>query len=178
MIWDIVNPCHHWKDRNFMRQFRIFLACSIALLSIPYTLATPSSAVGIDRPAPNAGNYEEGQVWSYRNRLGEENSTILINKIEQDPRLGFIYHISILEVKVKNPHQAGGVANELPHLPVSQNTLDTSLLMFLRNSESHPEYLEGYLLWKEAFDAGEAGIFTISIAEIVDVVEQSLTQPN
>jgi hypothetical protein len=35
-------------------------------------------------------------------------------------------------------------------------------------------YLPGYRMWKQAFDAGHAGIYTISIAEILDLAEKML----
>ena len=47
-----------------------------------------------------ASDYSEGQVWSYKTRAGEESSTVLINKVEQNDKLGKIYHISLDGVKV------------------------------------------------------------------------------
>jgi len=35
-------------------------------------------------------------------------------------------------------------------------------------------YLPGYRMWKQAFDAGGAGIYFISIAEILDLTEKML----
>jgi hypothetical protein len=35
-------------------------------------------------------------------------------------------------------------------------------------------YLPGYRMWRQAFDAGHAGIYTISIAEILDLTEKML----
>ena len=123
-----------------------------------------------------ASDYSEGQVWSYKTRAGEESSTVLINKVEQNDKLGKIYHISLDGVKVKNPHIAGGFSNDLPHFPVSQETLKKSLLKKVSTSPPNPEYLEGYSTWKEAFDAGEAGIFTISVAEIVGFIEETINK--
>jgi len=39
-----------------------------------------------------------------------------------------------------------------------------------------PDYEEGYTMWKEAFDAGSAGVYTITIAEAIDVMEATLNQ--
>jgi hypothetical protein len=124
----------------------------------------------------NATEYSEGQVWSYKTRSGEENSTVLINKIELNEKLGKIYHISLNEVKVKNPHIAGGLSSDLPHFPVSEETLKKSLTKHIGNRAPNPDYIEGYNTWKAAFDAGEAGIFTISVSEIVEFIEQTINQ--
>lgn len=123
-----------------------------------------------------ATEYSEGQVWSYKTRTGEEKSTVLINKVELNEKLGKIYHISLNGVKVKNPHIAGGFSSELPHFPVSEETLKKSLIKHISNRAPNPDYIEGYNTWKAAFDMGEAGIFTISVSETVEFIEQTINQ--
>lgn len=124
----------------------------------------------------NAADFAEGQVWTYKTRPGEESSTLLINKVESHRKLGKIFHISLSDVKVKNPHFAGGVTSELPHFPVSQTTLEKSVTKLLRKSQPNAEYVEGCKEWKRAFDQGKAGIFTITVSEIVDVVETTINK--
>ncbi len=124
----------------------------------------------------NAADFSEGQVWAYKTRPGEEKSSLLINKVESHPKLGKIFHISLSRVRVKNPHAAGGVTSELSHFPVSQATLEKSVTKFLRTSQPNAEYVEGYKEWKKAFDEGKAGIFTINVAEIVDVMETAINK--
>ncbi len=123
-----------------------------------------------------AANYEEGQIWSYKTREGEENSTVLINKVEEHDKLGKIFHISIDGVRVKNPHAPSGLSQALPHFPVSEETLKISFVKLIGKSNPNPDYIEGYNTWKSAFDAGEAGIFTIPVSEIVDIIEQTVNQ--
>lgn len=53
--------------------------------------------------AASAHDYPVGQVWIYRVRPGEEGSTLQINKIEEDPKLGQIFHIRIFGVHLSNP---------------------------------------------------------------------------
>ena len=126
--------------------------------------------------ADQAPPYAEGQVWEYRTRPGEETSTIQINKIEAHPRLNNIYHISIFGVHVVNYHVPGGrVQTRLPHSPVSEQTLNSSVTRLVDLQTPDPVYLSGYQEWKRVFDEGKAGIFTITIAEIVDFVQHALT---
>jgi hypothetical protein len=120
--------------------------------------------------------YAEGQVWSYKTRDGEQGSTLQINRIEHDPKLGDIFHISVDGVRLDNPHAPGGITARLPHFPVSQQTLDKSCIESTGTAPVNPDYLEGYRAWREAFDAGQAGVFDIPVAEIVDIVESSISQ--
>lgn len=122
----------------------------------------------------HAADYSEGQVWQYKTRQGEENSTVLINKVETNEKLGNIFHISIDGVKVKNSRVTGGISSELPHFPVSEETLKISLTKLIGKKAPNPDYLEGYNTWKSAFDAGGAGIFTISISDIIGIVEDAI----
>jgi predicted Rdx family selenoprotein len=123
-----------------------------------------------------ANEFKEGQVWSYRARPQEQASTLLINKVETDPKLGSIFHISVRGVSVKNRRAPGGVTKELPHFPVSKKTLDDSVLEHVGSEPPNPEYREGYAQWKRAFDSGNAGIFTIPVAEIVGIVESTVNR--
>lgn len=123
-----------------------------------------------------AADFAEGQVWSYKTRPGEEGSKCLINKVESDPKLGFIYHISVIGVNIKNPRAPSGVTTELPHFPVSKKTLDDSLVKLVAHSKANPDFMEGYREWRSAFDGGNAGIFTIPVSEIVGVVEKAISQ--
>lgn len=119
-------------------------------------------------------DFAEQQVWSYQTRKGEERSTVLINKVENDPKLGQIFHISIANVRVKNPREPSGISNELPHFPVSKQTLETSCTKLAGESAPNPEYLDGYNEWKRAFDQGRAGVFTGTVAAIIQIVEDAL----
>lgn len=125
--------------------------------------------------AAGAHNYIEGQVWTYRTRPGEESSTVQINKIERNAKLENIFHISVFDVRLNNPHAPGELVTELPHFPVSRESLDKSVLKLAGAPPRQVAYEEGYAEWKRAFDAGQAGIFTISVAEIVSSVERAIS---
>ena len=123
-----------------------------------------------------AQQFSEGQVWNYRARLEEPTSTLLINKVEVEPKLGEVYHISVRWVRVKNRHAPNGVSTELPHFPVSRKTLELSVTTLVGQSPANPDYLEGYATWRKAYEEGNAGVFTIPVAEIVGFVESTLSQ--
>jgi len=39
-----------------------------------------------------------------------------------------------------------------------------------------PDFQEGYDTWRQAFDSGQGGVFSITAAEAVDYMEQALNQ--
>ena len=123
-----------------------------------------------------AQEFAQGQVWSYKTRRGEEASTLLINKIDNDANLGEIFHITVSDVRVKNKRVPGELTTELPHFPVARETLEASCVKLIRVAKPNPNYAEGYAQWKRAFDQGRAGIFAVPVSEIVQIVETTVNK--
>ena len=123
----------------------------------------------------SAQAYSDGQVWEYRTRPNEPRSLLRIAKVETDPKLGEIFHISIVGLKVSNPNAPTRSSSELPHSPVSRKTLDASVTKLSDSQVTFPDFHEGYTTWKEAFDKGKAGVFTIPVTEIITIVEDALS---
>jgi hypothetical protein len=124
--------------------------------------------------AVNAHDYAAGQHWSYKTRPGEEKSVVVINLVEQDAKRGAIYHISVLHVNMPTLDGSASREMDLPHSPVSQQTLDDSVIALLETGEPVAAYRQGYEIWKAAFDAGKAGVFKIPVAQIVDFIEATI----
>lgn len=119
--------------------------------------------------------YEVGDIWQYHNREGEDNSRVIINKIETIGNDIPVYHISIINVRVANPQSTSGVVEKLSHAPVALETLQKSLTHKVATKQPvDGDYLEGYEQWQKAYFAGQAGIFTIMIAEKVNFIEQAI----
>jgi hypothetical protein len=127
--------------------------------------------------AASANDYAAGQVWTYHVNPGDEGSTLQINKVEQDPKLGAIFHISVFGLHIANPRVAGGILTALPHLPVSKTTLDKSVVSLSHAAARPVAYEEGYAHWRQEFDAGRADVYTISVAEIVALAQKMMSQP-
>ncbi|WP_115527089.1 MULTISPECIES: hypothetical protein [Xanthomonas] len=123
-----------------------------------------------------ARQFAEGQVWEYRSRAEEPGSTLQINRIEIEPKIGEVFHISVRDVRVKNARAPNAISTELPHSPVSRTTLESSVTTLVGQAAVNPEYLEGYTTWRTAFEEGNAGVFTIPVSEIVDVIETTINQ--
>ncbi len=118
--------------------------------------------------------YKVGQVWSYKNRPQDSNSAFAVVKVESAPGYGNIVHISITGLRVKNPREPQGYSDFISHMPFSEDAIDKSVGKLLMDRAELPDYREGYETWRREFDAGEAGVFTISVAEGVEVMEKVL----
>ncbi|MGV6944109.1 hypothetical protein [Sphingobacterium kyonggiense] len=114
-----------------------------------------------------------GQEWHYQTRIGEENSTIKIVKIENYEEIGKLIHISILGLKMRHPKFEGGILKEVMHLPISELALTNCITHLKNNHTNLPDYEFGYVRWKTAFDDEKAGYFAIPLQEVVKYLEDS-----
>jgi len=102
---------------------------------------------------------EEGQVWEYRTRRGEERSLVKIQRIETDPETGDpVFHISIIGLRCTRN-------DVLPHAPVSKQSLEKSLTRQASGDIRFPDPEVGIGEWRSA----HGGVYSISLAEIVEL---------
>lgn len=120
--------------------------------------------------------YEVGQVWEYETRKGEEKSTLTIVGVENHKKLGTIINIYVEGLKLKNRNAEAEFSETVQHLPFSKVAIDKSVIKLMRITKQLPDYKDGYDEWRTAFDKGEAGIFTITVEESIQVMEQTLDQ--
>ncbi len=91
-----------------------------------------------------------------------------IRRVEAVPEAvepGPVFHVSVIGVRIGE--QFGTV---LPHLPVSRETLDGSVTRRAKGTYALPPFEQGISEWRSA----RGGVFTIELADIVDVVQASL----
>ncbi len=124
-----------------------------------------------------AAKYEEGQVWQYQTRPGEEGSRLYIVRIDDEPLFGSIYHLYVDGLRISSPLRSGGIQDHMPHLPVDRTTLDSSVTELVMSLPNPPDLADGYWVWRESFEAGEGGVFNIPVRDIVQIIEESINQP-
>jgi hypothetical protein len=120
--------------------------------------------------------YKVGQMWSYKARPHEEKSYFIIVKIENDAKLGTIVHVAMRGLKMTNPRSPDGISDRVNHMPFTEDAVNRSALKLLKEKVELPDYQEGYQVWRDAFDAERAGVYTITLAEAVKVMETTLNQ--
>ncbi|MFC5270775.1 hypothetical protein [Adhaeribacter terreus] len=119
--------------------------------------------------------YKEGQIWAYKTRSNEKESFLTILKVEKEAE-GIIIHIAVDSAKIKNPNLKVGYSSSIGHLPFSKEALNKSVTMLISNKNELPNYLDGYQEWRQAYNKGEAGVFSITVAEAVAYVEETMNK--
>lgn len=118
-------------------------------------------------------DYAAGQLWTYRTRPGEEASRVAIRTMVREPEDGEVFHISILDVKLRNHRVPGGAQPAMNHAAVLRTTLDASLLAQDGTANEGDEaWRDGYAVWRQAYDNGDAGVFELPVAEILGYIEK------
>jgi hypothetical protein len=140
-------------------------------LSLLITLLLPLAACKkTELTDATDAKYKVGQRWNYWARIGEEQSTFTIVKIESHPKLGFIVHVGLDNLKLKTKSGSTGI---LPHLPMAREALDKSATKMVEDGAPLPNYQQGYQEWKKAVDDGKGLIYTVPIAESLAQIEQA-----
>ncbi len=114
--------------------------------------------------APPISKFHAGQVWAFTPPTNQPNARLTILRVESDPKLGTIVHIAISGVSY------GDGQTQIQHLPFAESAVERSVTTLERESGPVPDFAEGYQMWRQAFDAGKGGVFTITVTEAFDVV--------
>lgn len=118
--------------------------------------------------------YLPGEVWGYESREQEPNARCFIVKIDRQENGEEIFHVALDNLAIETPAMPDDVLTEISHLPLSRLCLEASLTKRVAYVGSMPDVGEGYERWHEAFAKGEAGVFDIPIARIVEAMEQAM----
>ena len=115
-----------------------------------------------------------GQVWNYNTREGEESSEVTVLKVDSTDTLGNIVHVSVNGLNIKIEQDPEKLNDKIMHMPFAEDAFDASITEKIMEHAELPDYLDGYNTWKEAFEDGKAGIFSISIRDAIEAMEQAL----
>jgi hypothetical protein len=139
------------------------------------TLGTHSRWIGccaLVMVAGGAGaeNYEIGQIWTYKTRPQEANSTLTILRVDNTSRLGPVVFVGLKEVRVLHP--SGKVLSSMSPLPFTKDALDQSVVKLVGKADKLMNSDFGYQKWKEAQFAGKKPpTYAKPVAEIVNALE-------
>ncbi len=120
--------------------------------------------------------YQPGQIWRYKTRDQEPDSTLAVLKVESYPNLGNVVHVAVERVQFTSVQGPEGSLHRIPHLPFGEGAVDTSVTELVGHTDMLPPFTAEYLDWRQSFDAEEAGVFIIQVKEAVEFIEQVLSQ--
>ncbi|NNE82588.1 MAG: hypothetical protein HKN28_01320 [Alphaproteobacteria bacterium] len=151
-----------------LRTFLIILALSVQASAHAQRLQPPESSTD--------ERFAVGQVWIYKTRPTEEASRVLIGKIESVSGLGNIIHVKLIGLRLRESFAPDTRVSVMNHAPMSEVAFASSVIELTDELADLEGFSEGYNTWRSAFRAGEAGIFTISLAEAIGFIDQMLSQ--
>ena len=117
--------------------------------------------------ASNA-EFHEGQVWSYKPRVGEGGSTITVLRVENVGKIGVVIHVRIDGIRF-GKCMGGPAPTSIVHAPFAKAALAQSVTKLLRILPTVPDYMDGYRDWA----AHCGGAYTISVAEMVKLDDRT-----
>jgi hypothetical protein len=121
-------------------------------------------------PEPTAATdskFHPGQVWQYKTRPHEKNSTLTILKVESLPKVGVIIHIRVDKVRLRNC-TGGPEPDNFQHMPFTREAIEKSVTKLAKEGDV-PEFRDGYDEWRKAC----GGVYTITVAEAIAVAEET-----
>lgn len=119
-----------------------------------------------------SNQFKAGQVWAYKSRNSEPESKLLILQIDIDEQ---IYHISINGLKINNPSDSNEPIDEIEHCPFSLDALNSSVVKHCDDIEV-PDFAEGYNLWRAGYENDETGVFSLTVAEAVQFMDEAINE--
>ena len=114
--------------------------------------------IGISQMSVAASQeFAPGQEWSYQARPQDTASTVVIGVVEDH-----VIHISIHNVHI------GKRVTNIGHIPISPEALRSSVTQLRSETGDTEGIADGIAAWREA----NGGVFTISVADAVEYIEQ------
>ena len=118
--------------------------------------------------------YRPGQVWGYQTRPCDEQSYLIVVKVDDALELINIVHICIEGVRVKDPLSRQWTVKTIGHMPIAEEALSASVTEMLGVTTQLPDFHEGYETWRTNFENSQAGYFTAPVAACVEIVAQAI----
>jgi len=118
--------------------------------------------------------YRPGQVWGYQTRPCDEQSYLIVVKVDDALELTNIVHICIEGVRVKDPLSMQWTVKTICHMPIAEEALSASVTEMLGVTTQMPDFHEGYETWRANFENSRAGYFKTPVAACVEIVAQAI----
>jgi len=105
---------------------------------------------------------------------GDEESTLTIVGIDKMPVKGEVQVVVHIAVTGLPARSSGDIPNGIiGHAPMALEALQGSVTELVGSTHELPPFEEGYAEWEKA----RAGWWTVSVAEVVELVRQAINPP-
>lgn len=114
-----------------------------------------------------------GQEWSYPTRKAEVDSRLVIQRIDDHPKLGRIIHVGILGAKLRLRPDEPPLAWTIGHMPFPEAVLrkNVTKLESATSVAAFADFEKSYAGWKVDADAGKKQFWTAPVAKAIDSLE-------
>ncbi len=116
-------------------------------------------------------DFASGQIWTYKDAV-PATSRVIIGRIDIFPGDRTVISVSITDAPIPTTTEP---LQTISHLPFDEGALRQSVEKQVGVAMVPSEFAEGYQLWREEYDRGDAGTFTIPVAEAVEYIKQAVT---
>lgn len=117
-----------------------------------------------------AETYEPGQVWTYKTRPQEPNSTLQILRVENTAKFGTVIFIGLKDVRIR--HVNGKIVATMSPVPFVKSAIDQSVVKLVGKPETVMPSDRGYLAWKASLVAGKTPkVYVKPVAETIKDIE-------
>src|SRR5262245_21639726 len=117
--------------------------------------------------------YLPGQVWGYQTRPCDEQSYLIVVRVDDALGPANIVHIYIDGVKMRDPFSGEWKVEAIRHLPIAEESLSASVTELLGVTTQLPDFHKGYEIWRREFDNSRAGYFTAPVAACLERLTQA-----
>ena len=115
---------------------------------------------------------QPGECWAYQTRPHESESFVVLRKVEELPKVGRVWHVSLFNLAVKNPTIPEKPHKYIAHTPIKEERLLDSLTEKLDCEIPDIDWEEGYNSWQN--DHG--GAFDVPLQECVIIIEEIINR--
>jgi len=134
---------------------------------------TASHPGGDKRPCPEPqevtdSKFHVGQVWKYKTRPHEQQSTLTILRLESLPKLGVIVHIRVDDIRLRNCAR-GPEPNNIAPMPFSRDAIERSVVKLAKEGGAVPDFQDGYDAWRRAC----GGVYTFTVREAIEANDKT-----
>jgi len=103
-------------------------------------------------------NFEVGQLWTCKAPDNEKLHNLLVVSAEE-----------LDEQKIVGIAVVDSEMGDSPFMPFSQQAIEDSVLDLVQSNIDIADFVEGYEYWKELFIEGEAGVYNLSVDEVLNL---------